>query len=247
MNSERMEGLVPTKVKLLYTALVLVHDEINATVADAEISLSTGRGQSVLTTKTCTLERLNGWYDRMWGDLSSYLLINAVSLTGLYKAYTLPTKEAILCQDKLAVRLDQLSSSPDAHPRLPLKLPEIKLFEFSGELDRWTQFCDFFMSLVDECSDLSVSMKVTYFNNMLKGPSAEVIVGFAVTYSNYKETKGLLLRHYQDDNRCTRNLICKLNDLKTPCHDHKEFLKFRIQCNQLHSSLSTFKDVEAAA
>ena len=64
--------------------------------------------------------------------------------------------------------------------------------------------------------------------------------------NNYNEDKALLRNHYADDNRCTRNLVRKFGELKTPRHEYKELYDFRIQYNHILRSLKAFKDVDPA-
>ena len=125
-------------------------------------------------------------------------------------------------------------------------MPEVKLPEFNGDFDQWSQFWDLFTSLIDNRTDLSVSVKFNYLRSDLKGPCAKLVSGFIVNENNYNEAKALLCNHYADDNRCIRNLVQKFRELKTPQHEYKELSDFRIQYNHILRSLKAFKDVDPA-
>ena len=238
-----MEVLVPDSLKPPFLSWNYTCDELKASVEDASAALSTGRGVTLLTSKQKNLERVISRFERQWEDLSTKLLAATVPLEEFYKFYSSQTRAALQVQEKLAEGIDQMTSSPHVHTNVPLKLPEIKLPEFSGNFEEWTQFWDLFTSLVDKRSDLPVSVKFNYLKNSLRGPSAKLVAGFSITDGNYQQAKDLLLQQYQNEDRCVRQLVHKLYDLKRPQHEYKELLNFRTTYNQLIRSLGVYKDM----
>ena len=127
----------------------------------------------------------------------------------------------------------------DAH----LKLPEIKIPEFSGNSSDWEQFWDLFTSLIDSRTDLPVSVKFSYLKSALKGTSAKIIAGFSVTQANYEEAKALLVKQYKDDGRIAQKLSGQLLDLKSPGHCHRDLSDFKIGYEQILRSLRPYHKV----
>ena len=133
------------------------------------------------------------------------------------------SKEILDTLDLVSESLDQIGTMPTPslpshcnHSDFKLKLPSVKLPEFHGEYENWSQFWDLFDSLVDKRSDLSFTIKFNYLRNALKGPSAKLISGFSITAENYEQAKQLLLDHYQDNRKIKRKLIYQFLDLKSP-------------------------------
>ena len=57
-------------------------------------------------------------------------------------------------------------------PGKTLRLPDIKLPDFDGDVEAFPRFWELFSSLFDDCADLSVALKFTYLKSCLKEPSA---------------------------------------------------------------------------
>ena len=204
-----METLVPTDKKRYYTVWCYVCDELESAVNDAHNAIATNRGRSTLTQKTRTIERLSTCYDKAWLDFCDALLLQSMVMDEFYKQHTILSQLVSLCLDELSDSLDQLSTNTSTSPSIPVKLPEVKLPDFNGDSDQWSQFGDLFSSLIDNRTDLSVSVKFNYLRSALKGPCAKLVSGFIVNENNYNEAKALLRNHYADDNRCIRNLVRK--------------------------------------
>lgn len=73
-----------------------------------------------------------------------------------------------------------------------VKLPQLKIPEFSGAYDKWTQFHDIFNSLIHENHSLSNIQKYYYLQSALKGDASEVISALELTDTNYKVAWDLL-------------------------------------------------------
>ena len=89
-----------------------------------------------------------------------------------------------------------------------------------------------------------MSVKFTHFKNALKGSSAKVIDGFAVTKANHTEAMELLQQMYKD-NGCVLRKLCKQSlELKSPNRTYKELLEFKISYDQILRSLRTHHNVK---
>ena len=185
-------------------------------------------------------------YSLTWTQYLSELTQERIDLELFLKSHTKLQQEIDEVQDLLGDALDSVGSQTlktDAH----LKLPEIKIPEFSGNSSDWEQFWDLFTSLIDSRTDLPVSVKFSFLKSALKGTSAKLIAGFSVTQANYEEAKSLLVKQYKDDGRIARKLSGQLLDLKSPGHCHRDLSDFKIGYEQILRSLRPYHKVSDAS
>ncbi|XP_055623062.1 uncharacterized protein LOC129766519 [Toxorhynchites rutilus septentrionalis] len=88
-----------------------------------------------------------------------------------------------------------------------LKLPDIKLPEFSGNILKWFSFYDTFESLVHNNHDLSDVQKFYYLKSTLRGEAFNLIEKISVTSDNYSVALKVLTDRYQNKNVLIRNHI----------------------------------------
>ena len=185
-------------------------------------------------------------YSLTWTQYLSELTQERIDLELFLKSHTKLQQEIDDVKDLLGDALDSVGSQTlktDAH----LKLPEIKIPEFSGNSSDWEQFWDLFTSLIDSRTDLPVSVKFSFLKSALKGTSAKLIAGFSVTQANYEEAKSLLVKQYKDDGRIARKLSGQLLDLKSPGHCHRDLSDFKIGYEQILRSLRPYHKVSDAS
>lgn len=77
-----------------------------------------------------------------------------------------------------------------------VKLPEITLKRFRGDLSKWSTFWDTFESTVDKSPALSDVDKFSYLQSLLEGPAAEAISGLSLTSVNYSEAIEVLKKRF---------------------------------------------------
>ncbi|KAJ8981022.1 hypothetical protein NQ317_002877, partial [Molorchus minor] len=73
----------------------------------------------------------------------------------------------------------------DLNNALNIKLPDIKLPEFTGSYDNWVQFYDTFKALIDENTKLTTIQKFYYLQSALKGDAAQSLKNLEITEANY--------------------------------------------------------------
>ena len=176
----------------------------------------------------------------------SELTQERIDLELFLKSHSKLQQEIDDVKDLLGDALDSVGSQTlktDAH----LKLPEIKIPEFSGNSSDWEQFWDLFTFLIDSRTDLPVSVKFSFLKSALKGTSAKLIAGFSVTQANYEEAKSLLVKQYKDDGRIARKLSGQLLDLKSPGHCHRDLSDLKIGYEQILRSLRPYHKVSDAS
>ncbi|XP_011404377.1 PREDICTED: uncharacterized protein LOC105312992 [Amphimedon queenslandica] len=97
-------------------------------------------------------------------------------------------------------------SRPATHSRLSptagggcspkIKLPELSMKRFDGDMSQWMSFWDSFSSSVHENSTLSDVEKLNYLSSMLSGTAAEAIAGLSITSSNYGKAVAILNKRF---------------------------------------------------
>ncbi|XP_055589396.1 uncharacterized protein LOC129741674 [Uranotaenia lowii] len=99
------------------------------------------------------------------------------------------------------------SSSSSGHSFRALKLPDIKLPEFSGSILRWFSYYDTFDSLVHNNADLSDVQKFHYLKSTLRGEALKLVEKMSVTGNNYSVALKMLTDRYQNLNILVRSHI----------------------------------------
>lgn len=101
-----------------------------------------------------------------------------------------------------------------------LKLPDIKLPEFSGNILKWCSFFDTFESLVHNNCELSNVQRFHYLKSTLRGEAYRLIEKISVTSDNYSVALKMITDRYQNKNILIRNHIetfFKIERLKKEC------------------------------
>lgn len=75
-------------------------------------------------------------------------------------------------------------------------LPKICLIQFAGELEKYQEFSDNFMSLIDSRTDLADNVKLHYLKGQLTGKASSLIEGLRITNDNYKVAMDILKEEY---------------------------------------------------
>ena len=77
-----------------------------------------------------------------------------------------------------------------------VKLPEITLKRFGGNLSKWSTFWDTFESTIDKSPALSEVEKFSYLQSLLEASAAEAISGLSLTSANYGEAINILGKRF---------------------------------------------------
>ena len=95
-----------------------------------------------------------------------------------------------LHKQDIEARISQSVSSDQQVGRV--KLPDLKLPSFSGELLKWCEFWDSMKSNIFDVTGLSEVDKFNYLRSALKGEAANLISGIPTTNDNFQQAKDLL-------------------------------------------------------
>ena len=79
-----------------------------------------------------------------------------------------------------------------------VRLPDVKLPVFSGNLDAWLNFHDLYVSLVHASVDLSNIQKFYYLRSSLSGEALKLIQTIPLSATNYVVAWNLIVEHFQN-------------------------------------------------
>lgn len=79
-----------------------------------------------------------------------------------------------------------------------VRLPEIKLREFSGNLDEWVSFRDLYVSLIHTNQQLTAVQKLHYLRATLSGEAARIISSLEISANNYAVAWNLLKERFEN-------------------------------------------------
>lgn len=148
--------------------------------------------------------------------LEEYLKERAVYESAYYKV-----KGFLLSVNKSAP-LSPTCASPTSHTHAHgltssshVRLPDIKLPVFSGNLDHWLNFHDLYMSLVHSSTELSNIQKFYYLRASLSGDALKLVQTIPITAANYHVAWSLLEDHFQNKPRLKQSYLNALFESAT--------------------------------
>ncbi|XP_058816223.1 uncharacterized protein LOC131679504 [Topomyia yanbarensis] len=104
-----------------------------------------------------------------------------------------------------------VSSSPSTNRSPPsssqVRLPDVKLPVFSGNLDGWLNLHDLFVSLVHSSVELSNIQKFYYLRSSLSGEALKLIQTIPLSANNYVVAWNLLIEHFQNPARLKQSYV----------------------------------------
>ena len=121
-----------------------------------------------------------------------------------------------------------------------VKLPQISLPTFNGNLENWLSFKDSFNSLIHERTDLSDTDKLTYSKLSLKDEALNKIKNLPTVNDNYLRAWEVLSKAY-DSSRLirSRHISLILNLPKQTGETHRGLESLADQCQQHVQTLAT--------
>ncbi|XP_058445661.1 uncharacterized protein LOC131426915 [Malaya genurostris] len=133
--------------------------------------------------------------------------------------------------------LDQTSRTnvSFAHGSAPhVRLPQITLPKFSGNMDEWISFRDLYTSLIHWQTELPDVEKLHYLRSQLQGEAMAVIEALPITSANYLTAWELLVKRYSNFKIIKRKQIQAIFDLQ---------LLRKESASELHSLLEGFERI----
>ncbi|XP_065081813.1 uncharacterized protein LOC135704278 [Ochlerotatus camptorhynchus] len=108
------------------------------------------------------------------------------------------------------------SSSSQVHGSSShVRLPDLKLPTFSGNIDTWLNFHDLYVSLVHSSVKLSNIQKFYYLRSSLAGEALKLVQTITISANNYHVAWNLLVEHYQNPSRLKQSYLDALFEVGT--------------------------------
>lgn len=98
--------------------------------------------------------------------------------------------------ENLADRTQAINERSVLHSSDNLKLPRVRIDQFSGEYEAWPSFYDLYLTSVHNVDTISNVHKFQILKGSLNGPPLNLIRNFLVTDANYKEAWDKLVKRY---------------------------------------------------
>ncbi|KAJ8980329.1 hypothetical protein NQ317_008037, partial [Molorchus minor] len=121
------------------------------------------------------------------------------------------------------------SHKSEAYTHAKVKLPTIKLPTFNGCYDRWLEFRDSFVALVDSNDSISEIQKFYYLRSSLEAEAAHLVASIEVSASNYAIAWGLLKDRFENKKLLVHNYV-------------KTFFDAPVMARESHSELRKLYD-----
>ncbi|XP_055527359.1 uncharacterized protein LOC129719980 [Wyeomyia smithii] len=115
-----------------------------------------------------------------------------------------------------------------------VRLPQIKLQTFNGEIDDWLSFRDLFTSLIHWKTELPEVEKFHYLKGCLQGEPKNMIDPLKITKANYLVAWEMLLKRYNNCKQLKKRQIQSLFSLPTLARE---------SVGELHTLLESFERV----
>ncbi|XP_058840607.1 uncharacterized protein LOC131696092, partial [Topomyia yanbarensis] len=154
------------------------------------------------------IEKLDGLWDKfnevqaeieLEHELSEELAAERVRFETQYFELkgSLATKLAIVAE--MNDRAPGIPGAPPAHVPF-VRLPELKIPDFSGDYDEWMNFHDLFSTLIHTNGQLSAVQKFQYLKTVLKGDALRLVQSLAVSAANYAIAWDLIKKRFDNKN-----------------------------------------------
>jgi len=153
-----------------------------------------------------------------------------------------------IIKDKRAETVSQTTSkSQNMHSQLTviqeIKLPTIKLEQFAGNIETWSEFLEQFESSVDKNQSLSTINKHVLLRGYLEGKPKRLVDGIAVMAETYEQTNKILQARYGDKNRNIQAHLDYLEDLQPAQSDSPEALNSTyVECYRRIQTLNALRE-----
>ena len=184
-------------------------------------------------------------YEDAWDKFAAQLDEAAVTDTSFTNCHDRVTTDKWECLQSLT-ELRKREREEAAKPKSKIEVPTVRIPEFSGQHERWTEFWEAFNNVIHSNATLTSAIKFTHLRGALKGDAAQLIQGFELNDDNYTQVIDLLKKKYEDPNKTKRVLIHQLLDLQLSQHNLKEINIFHDNLQKILRSLTSLVQVNEA-
>ncbi|XP_055604005.1 uncharacterized protein LOC129752246 [Uranotaenia lowii] len=137
-------------------------------------------------------------------------------------------------------------SSSHSTPHVPawsshVRLPDVKLPVFNGNIDSWLNFHDLFVSLVHCSHELSNIQKFYYLRSSLSGEALKLIQTISISANNYLVAWTLLVDHYQKPARLKQSYVDSLFEF--PSLNRESAIELRNLVERFEANVKVLKQL----
>ncbi|XP_055585069.1 uncharacterized protein LOC129737925 [Uranotaenia lowii] len=119
-------------------------------------------------------------------------------------------------EDGISLNSTIVGLETSQHPTVEhVRLPQIKLQTFDGNVDEWLSFRDLYTSLIHCKPDLPEIEKFHYLKGCLAGEAKALVDPFPITRANYQIAWDTMTKHYNDSKLLRRRQVQTLFNLPT--------------------------------
>ncbi|XP_068237597.1 uncharacterized protein [Palaemon carinicauda] len=156
-------------------------------------------------------------------------------------------------QLKLSLYMKQFSPISQSNPHdstnsmIKVKLPEIKLKEFSGDPLYWTRFWNQFSISIHSKKDIDDVTKYVYLTQCIKGNAQKLLAGFKGEASDYGDAIKALTEMYGDPKKIRRILPRSLLDLGKPKYVRSEIFDLKVDLENLLMQIGHDSEIDESS
>ncbi|XP_055584990.1 uncharacterized protein LOC129737853 [Uranotaenia lowii] len=148
-------------------------------------------------------------------------------------------------QEPFVDSVDRLNETSAQHTLDHVRLPQIKLQTFSGNIDEWMSFRDLYTSLIHWKTDLPDVEKFHYLKGCLQGEPKSLIDSLQITRANYQVAWDLLVKRYNNSKLLKKKQIQAL--FKLPQLSRESPSELHCLVEEFHKAVQILDQVVQAA
>ncbi|UYV84755.1 hypothetical protein LAZ67_X003341, partial [Cordylochernes scorpioides] len=123
-----------------------------------------------------------------------------------------------------------------------IKLPQFDLPIYDGDMGKWINFKELFLTTIDAHPGLTNIQKLQYLNSAVKGEAARLIRGFPLLSENYGQAWSTLLSRYDNPRELAYAQVSKIFSLRAIKNPSAKCLhEFMDVCNEAIRNLETLE------
>ncbi|UYV80197.1 hypothetical protein LAZ67_18001986 [Cordylochernes scorpioides] len=123
-----------------------------------------------------------------------------------------------------------------------IKLPQFDLPIYDGDMGKWINFKELFLTTIDAHPGLTNIQKLQYLNSAVKGEAARLIRGFPLLSENYGQAWNTLLSRYDNPRELAYAQVSKIFSLRAIKNPSAKCLhEFMDVCNEAIRNLETLE------
>ncbi|XP_068213881.1 uncharacterized protein [Palaemon carinicauda] len=142
---------------------------------------------------------------------------------------------------------DESNPHGSTNSMIKVKLPEMKLKEFSGDPIDWTRFWNQFSTSIHLKKDIDDVTKYVYLTQCIKGNAQKLLAGFKGEASDYGDAIKALTEMYGDPKKIRRTLLRSLINLGKPKYVRSEIFDSKVDLENLLMQIGHDSEIDVSS